>query len=89
MSSNVAERFNLRAKGSLKVGIDADLAIVALDGEFTLREGDLLDRHRLSPYRGRTFRGRVVRTILRGVTTYCDGQIAGEPRGQLVRPMRP
>jgi allantoinase len=89
MSSTVAARFKIPAKGSLDVGFDADLALVALDEEFTLREDDLLDRHRLSPYRGRTFRGRVVRTILRGVTVFCDGQIAGEPFGRLVRPARP
>jgi allantoinase len=89
MSSKIAERFRLPAKGSLDVGFDADLAMVALDAEFTLREDDLLDRHHLSPYRGRTFRGRIARTILRGVTICCDGQIAGEPRGQMLRPLRP
>jgi allantoinase len=89
MSRRIADRFRLPAKGSLDVGFDADLTLVALDEEFTLREDDLLDRHRLSPYRGRNFRGRVVRTILRGLTIYCDGQIAGEPSGRLVRPARP
>jgi len=89
MSSNVAERFRLPAKGSLDVGFDADLTMVDLGEEYTLREDDLLDRHRLSPYRGQTFRGRVARTILRGVTIFCDGQIAGEPSGRLVRPARP
>jgi allantoinase len=86
MSTKMAQRFRLPAKGTLDVGVDADIALVALDEEQTLRAEDLLDRHKLSPYRGRTFRGRVVRTILRGETIFCEGRIAGEPRGQFLRP---
>ena len=41
------------------------------------RAEDLLDRHRLSPFVGRRLRGRVVRTVLRGV----DGG-AGRARGR-------
>ncbi len=86
MSSSVRNRFRLPTKGTLEVGFDADIALVALDEKQTLRDEDLLDRHKLSPYRGRTFRGRVVRTILRGESIFCDGKITGEPRGQFLRP---
>lgn len=89
MSSNVADRFGLPAKGRLAVGRDADLAFVALDEMFILREEELLDRHRLSPYRGRSFRGRVARTMLRGATIVRDGATVGEPSGQFLRPARP
>jgi len=34
---------------------------------------------------GRTLRGRVVRTILRGRTIALDGRIVGEPSGRVVR----
>jgi allantoinase len=85
MSSSIAQRFRLPAKGTLKVGFDADIALVTLDEEWTLRDEDLLDRHRLSPYRGRAFRGHVVRTILRGETIFSNGKTAGKPRGQFLR----
>lgn len=71
-----AERFRLTRKGRIEPGADADLALVALDEEWTLAADDLRYRHRHSPYAGRTFRGRVVRTLLRG----------GATRGRLVRP---
>ena len=48
---------------------------------WTVSREDLLDRHRLSPFVGRTLRGRVVRTILRGQTVARDGRIAGRPAG--------
>jgi allantoinase len=49
----------------------------------------LLDRHKLSPYVGRTFRGVVKRTIVRGHTVFRDGKIVGgDFRGRFVRPER-
>ena len=42
---------------------------------------ELLDRHRLSPFVGRTLRGRVVRTILRGHTSRATGGSVGRPAG--------
>ena len=47
---------------------------------------DLHQRHRVSPFVGRTLRARVVRTILRGRTVFADGRLVGEPRGRLVVP---
>jgi allantoinase len=82
-----ARRFGLQAKGRLQPGADADLALVDLGAEHTLAREDLHDRHRASPYAGRTLRGRVVRTILRGATVFQDGRIVADgPLGRLLRP---
>jgi allantoinase len=43
-------------------------------------------RHRHSPYVGRTLRGRVARTLVRGVTVYHDGAVVSEPIGRLLTP---
>jgi len=81
-----AERFGLAPhKGRIAVGADADLALVDLDATWTLTAEDLLDRHRLSPFTGRTLRGRVVRTLLRGTTIARDGRVAGPPTGRVLR----
>lgn len=87
-SGAVARRFGLASKGRLAVGADADLALVDLGAESTLRGEDLHYRHQLSPFVDRTFQGRVVRTIVRGQTVCQEGTIVGEPIGHLIRPER-
>ncbi len=67
---------------------DADLTLVDLDDTFTLRGEDLLYRHKTSPYVGRTFTGKVVRTVVRGTTVFNEGRIVSGPVGKFVRPDR-
>ncbi len=89
-SGYVAARFGLApAKGSLAVGADADLALVDLTHSAILRDEDLRYRHRHSPYVGRQLRGRVARTLVRGVTIYRDGEVVSEPIGRLLTPTTP
>jgi allantoinase len=86
-SEFVARRFGLAPhKGRLVAGADADLVLVDLEHSFTLQLEDLLYRHRHSPYVGRSMRGRVARTILRGTTVFLDGKIVSEPIGRLLTP---
>jgi allantoinase len=73
------------AKGELAVGADADLLLLDPARNWTITRDDLLDRHRLSPFTGRTLRGRVVRTVLRGITIARDGRVVGEPIGRVLR----
>ena len=89
ISGNVADRFGFSGKGHLEVGADADLALVDLGSSFTLRAEDLFYRHKMSPYVGKTFRGNVVRSIVRGTTVFHDGQIASYPVGRFIKPGRP
>ena len=86
LSGNVADRFGFSGKGRLEVGFDADLALVDLDAVSALKREDLLYRHKASPYVGRDFLGKVVRTVVRGETVFRDGRIVSEPTGRLVRP---
>jgi allantoinase len=89
LSSNVANRFRLPNKGGIRVGVDADLALVDLAGASILRAEELLSRHRMSPYIGRTLKGAVRRTLVRGRTVAADGATVGEPSGRFLRPTPP
>jgi allantoinase len=87
LSDNVARRFRLPGKGGIRVGTDADLALVDLSTHAPLAESELLDRHHLSPYVGRPLRGTVRRSVVRGVTVFQDGKLVGKPAGRHLRPM--
>ena len=87
-AGNVARRFGVAGKGSIAVGNDADVVLVDLRQKYELSRQDLLDRHKLSPFVGMTFRGQVRRTILRGQTTFLDGRVVAGPIGRLLRPGR-
>jgi allantoinase len=83
----VAGRFGVApGKGRIEVGADADLVSVNLAESYVLGASDLLYRHRYSPYVGRTLQGRVVGTIVRGMTVYLDGKVVSSPIGKPVRP---
>jgi allantoinase len=85
-SGFVAPRFGLAAKGRLEPGADADLVLVDVAASQKLSADDLEYRHRHSPFLGRTVRGRIVRTIMRGQTVFADGRIVGPPTGRLLIP---
>jgi len=85
-ATNVARRFEIAGKGRIAAGADADVAMIDLDASHRLERDRLLDRHKLSPYVGRTFHGLVRRTLVRGSTVFLDGKIVSEPLGRLVRP---
>ena len=83
-----ARRFRIAGKGSLSLEQDADLLLLDPTDAFTLEAGDLHQRHKTTPYLGRSFRGRVRRTIRRGETIFAEGQITARTLGRLVRPLR-
>jgi allantoinase len=85
-SRDVASRFRVRAKGAMAVGKDADFTLVDLKAQEVLTLESLHYRHHQSPYVGRSLRGRVRRTFLRGQTIFEDGKFATPPMGRFVRP---
>ena len=86
LSGNVARRFRFSGKGRLEIGAGADLTLVDLDAISTLKREDLLYRHKISPYLGRVFNGKVVRTMVRGTTVFHEGKIVSPPVRKLITP---
>jgi allantoinase len=85
-SGDVASRFRVPGKGAIAVGKDADFTLVDLKANEVVEAESLHYRHQQSPYVGRTLRGRVRRTFLRGQTIFEDGKFATPPRGRFMRP---
>ena len=69
-------------KGALVEGADADILVFDPNEDWTVSETDLHFRHKLSPYVGTQFRGKVRATWLRGEIVYSDGRFHGSARGR-------
>jgi len=87
LATNPARLFGLAPrKGVIAIGADADLVAVDLDRTWTLSADQLLYKNQHSAYVGRTFRGRVEKTWVRGQIVFEDGQIKARPGyGQWLR----
>lgn len=85
LCEGTARRYGLfPQKGILEPGSDADMVLVDMNASWVIRNGDLHSKSPLSPWDGRSGRGSVVRTLLRGVTVAVNGQPIGSPRGRLL-----
>jgi allantoinase len=84
-SAGVAERFGITGKGRIAIGFDADFSLIDLSDCYQLTTDMLLDRHKVSPYVGRTFHGVLNRTIVRGHTVILDGQPVRTFRGRFIK----
>jgi dihydroorotase (multifunctional complex type) len=82
-SAAAAKNFGLYPrKGTIREGADADFAIVDMEQEYTFDQKKMYSKAKWTPYDGMRFRGRVVKTILRGGTTMTDGQVTADCRGR-------
>ncbi|HEX4163680.1 MAG TPA: allantoinase AllB [Acidimicrobiales bacterium] len=78
----------LRGKGAVAPGYDADLALVDLDARWVVGPDTLHSRHRRSPFVGSTLPGVVATTIVRGTVVYEAGAAAADPQGRFLVPGR-
>ncbi|MDP8981278.1 MAG: allantoinase AllB [Acidobacteriota bacterium] len=67
-------------KGAIEAGCDADVVLFDPDAESTVDPGELLHRHKLTPYAGRKLTGKVRKTWLRAHRVQVDGA----PQGRLL-----
>lgn len=78
-----AELFGLYPKkGAIKVGSDADFALVNLTEKWTVDGGSQFSAAAYSPWEAWEFTGRVHHTIVRGQQVFSLGKDFGAPTGQ-------
>jgi dihydroorotase len=84
-SAAPARIWGLAGKGRLEAGADADLTLIDLRRQHTIRASELHGKHQISPFDGRNVTGWPVATIIRGQVVMRDGEVVGRPgSGQLV-----
>jgi allantoinase len=86
-SLDVAQRFGIgQSKGKIATGYDADLVLVDLNANGTVR--DFLYKHQVSPYLGKPLNAVVTQTWIRGQKAYGDGGVRDNIRGRFLQPSR-
>lgn len=78
-SAAPARVFNIKNKGSLAPGYDADIVLVDLNRTWTITNEATESKIGWTPYHGRSVTGAVERTLVRGVDVYANGNVVGEP----------
>ncbi len=77
--------FVIADKGRIAVGYDADLTVVDLKRQETIRNGWIESRCGWTPYDGKQVMGWPVGTFVRGAKVMWQGEIAHAARGEPVR----
>jgi allantoinase len=74
-------------KGAIIAGTDADLVFVDKKRTWKVKGAELQSKGAFTPFEGREFTGKVVRTICRGQTVYEEGKgiVATPGYGQFIR----
>ena len=75
MCTAPARVWNLRNKGAIRVGYDADLVLVDLNKPQTILNENQLTKSRWSPWHGTTLTGWPVRTWVMGRTVFADSRV--------------
>jgi len=74
-----AQVFNIYSKGKIAAGYDADFVVFDPNASWTIKESDLASKTKWSPYLGRTLKGKIIGTIIRGTLAYWEDKILIKP----------
>jgi dihydroorotase len=85
MCHNPAILFNIRKRGFIRSGYQADLCLVNPSTQLTISKDNLLYKCGWSPFEGVTFQSKVAKTFVNGTVVYDNGQINEDYRGQRLK----
>jgi len=90
ISITPAKRFGLYPrKGVIEVGADADLAIIDMQKEYTLRNEDMFTKSKITVFDGMEIQGKIERTIVRGKVVFDNGKfLVKKNYGEYITPNR-
>jgi len=84
MCENPARIFNIRGKGKIAPGFQADLVLVDLKKEWKVRAESMQSKCGWTPYEGMSLKGKAEKAVFRGKLVLDGGEIIEEARGREV-----
>ncbi len=84
MSENPCKIYNIKDKGYIKVGYDADLTVIDLKKEIKIENKNIASKCGWSPYNGMKFKGCPIATIVNGKLKMLNGNILDKPNGNAI-----
>lgn len=85
MSHHPAQLFHVEKRGFIRPGYYADLVLVDPNANWQVKEGRYYTKCGWTPMDERVFKWRVRRTMVNGITAYCDGIVVDGVRGKELR----
>ena len=85
MSHAPAQMYEIRNRGFIRKGYQADLVLVRPDSAWTVTTDCILSKCKWSPLEGHTFHWKVEKTFVNGHLLYDNGTIDENYRGQELR----
>ena len=82
MCENPCKIFGIKNKGFIKEGFDADLTIVDMDKEVTIKNEMIASKCGWTPFNNYKVKGFPVGTIVNGILVMSEGKILVESKGQ-------
>ena len=70
LSKNPAKILNIKNKGEIEIGYDADLVLVDINKSFEVKESDFVSKSKNSPFIGKVLKGKVLKTFCGGELIY-------------------
>ncbi|MDO8427676.1 MAG: dihydroorotase [Candidatus Diapherotrites archaeon] len=81
-SQNPAKLLNLKNKGSIEKGKDADLIVVTASQEWAVKNDELFTKCKWSPFDGWKLKGKVLHTVVNGNLMFSEDQVIGKSLGK-------
>ena len=82
MCENPCKIFGIKNKGFIKEGFDADLTIVDMDKEVTIKNEMIASKCGWTPFNNYKVKGFPIGTIVNGILVMSEGKILVESKGQ-------
>ncbi len=82
---NPAKIYNIKNKGQLKKGFDADIVIIDFNRNYTIKNQDMAYKCGWTPFHNLKIKGDIYATLVNGRIKMIEKKVLGKPDGKMVQ----